>query len=403
MTGNSGSGRERLWNRYYICVFLATICFQNSQNILNNDTALYAESIFGGATIGGLLTASFAVFCITARFIGGYFTDHLGRRIVAVIGCLIFGIAALMMGLFPVFALLVLFRGLTGFGFSLANTSMMAVALDTAPKSRMSEGISFFWLAQALSYASAGTLSISLIINGSNFLPVFVGAAVFLGVSALLLWLCSYEKQPGYVADSADDDAGFEVYHGIHKFVEKKALPAGVIEFFMCFAVATITTFLYMLAADRGFENPSLFFTFTAVFMFLGTFFCSRLTDKFGYLPILIVGLAFGTLGLLAVGLTNSLAAFYFCGAAYGLMMGFCHPCLNALAVKHVPVNRRGAASSTYMLAIDIACGVGGVVWGLFIDALGYSFVYTAASLFMLAGMVLSIVFFRGEVVRKIK
>lgn len=388
--------RERLWNRYYICVFLACIFFQTSQNILNNSISLYTVSIFGNASTSGVLAASYAVFAITARFIAGFFSDHAGRRIVAVVGCLIFALSALMLGVFPGFAALIIFRGLNGFGFSTANTSMLAVAVDTAPKSKMNQGIGFFWLAQAIAAGSGGAIALALI-WGDNFMPVFIGACVSLLAACVLMWLCSYEKNPAYKPEAGEDEPELSEYKGIARYFEKRALPAGIIAFCMNFAFAVITTYLLLLAETRGYENAGFFFTLTAIAMFLGTFFSASLSKRFGYFPVLVFELVLAAIGLLLVGLVDSIALFFFCAITYGLGQGLGYTALNALAVKGVPANRRGAASGTFMIMVDLAIGLGGVTWGFLIDRSGFGPVYTAAACCMAVGLVLAAVFFRRE------
>ena len=79
---------------------------------------LYLDSIGFSTSFSGLLGVPFALLGIVGRMLGGYLVDRRGRRIVMVGGTLLMGVAAFLLGLLPLAATMLLFRALTGVGFS---------------------------------------------------------------------------------------------------------------------------------------------------------------------------------------------------------------------------------------------------------------------------------------------
>ena len=67
---------------------------------------------------------------------------------------------------------------------------------------------------------------------------------------------------------------------------------------------------------------------------------------------------------------------------AFGMLM----PVFNTLAVQRAPAHRRGAASATFYLFIDIGIGLGSAIWGLVIDYLGFDAMFTGAAICLVPG-----------------
>lgn len=105
----------------------------------------------------------FTVAAAISRILAGPLIDGRGRRIVMVAGFAVLAVGILVCGLMPTTATLVIGRFLQGIGFASATTAASAAASDTLPNSRMSEGISYYGLGQALATSVGPAFALFLI------------------------------------------------------------------------------------------------------------------------------------------------------------------------------------------------------------------------------------------------
>lgn len=380
---------EKLFNRYFITTWVISLCVQLGQLMLNNAVSVYVVSLGYGSKFTGLMALPFAVLAILARFVGGRMCDTHSRRLVMTVSCCIFCAAIYLFGALPMAWSLVLFRSLHGLGFGAANTSSSTASVDVVPKSRTAEGIGYFWAAQAIANAGAGYIVVALV-SGTDYSRVFITAAVFLAIGALLSLSCNYEKKDMYRPEAkAEAEA-----KGIAKYFEKRSVPAAVVLFLICCGTSLTGIFTMLFASQRGLGSSGTFFLLCAIGMFSGNVLVSKVTAKIGNLRTMIPAVLFFDISLLLMGWTNSEAMFLMAGAGYGLVQGFCFPVLNTLAVEKLPFDRRGVGAGTLFVAMDVGIGFGSFVWGWTIDLFGFTTTLTAAALLSALSVPAALLFF---------
>ena len=90
-------------------------------------------------------------------------------------------------------------------------------------------------------------------------------------------------------------------------------------------------------------------------------------------------------------------ATYFLGGVGYGASMGFSYPVLTVMAVNGVPERRRGAATSTMLMAGDVGVGVGTFLWGAIIDGAGFTVSFLLAGISVVLGGVFSCLFYLGR------
>jgi MFS family permease len=131
-----------------------------------------------------------------------------------------------------------------------------------------------------------------------------------------------------------------------------------------------------LYAANLGIGNVSLFFAANSLFMAISRPLSGRWADRGGSTAVILIGLLSLFAGMIAISLSHGIVGLLLAGALVGFCSGFSMPTLQALAVRDVPADRRGAATGTYFVAFDMGFGVGAVVWGLVVQASGYRGMY---------------------------
>src|SRR5699024_10541871 len=123
---NPADRKEKLWNKNFILSCIIALFPALAMTMMNSTMSKYIYSLFGNASFSGYLNFSFGIMAILARLISGNLSDRVGRKMIIIIGALIFAVSVFCFGLFPIIPLLILFRSLQGFGFSVTSTATYA-------------------------------------------------------------------------------------------------------------------------------------------------------------------------------------------------------------------------------------------------------------------------------------
>jgi MFS family permease len=131
-----------------------------------------------------------------------------------------------------------------------------------------------------------------------------------------------------------------------------------------------VASFVPILAARRGLDNPGLFFLVYAAAIFVAQTVAGRASDRLGRMAVVLPGLIVSAIGLAAIAAVGGwwlLVA----GAVYGVGAGMVQPALFAAGGDRVPATERGSAMATMGLFLEIGIGGGSVVAGLVAGTLG--------------------------------
>jgi MFS family permease len=391
------NGQLKLFNKYFILTFIVAFAANMGQNLINNAYSLYVVSLGYTTSFAGYVNLLYAVLAITARFWSGYLADKKSRRLTMALGCFIFALSSLFFGIIPAFWSIIIFRSLHGAGFASSYTAASAANVDVIPASRRDEGIGYFWIALAITFAFAGNI-VDWLSNGDDYTNVFILSTVLLGIGIIASLLCDYEKKPDFMAmvkrETSDDVYDSQDSRGIRKFIEPKAIPASMVYFLNAIGLSSVGIFILLYAAEQNYPNAGMFFLASAVTMAFSNIYCSRVTARFGALAALIPSFLVYAAGLFCLGLSNSLLLFFVAGGTYGIFHGVSNPVLYSITMEGLPVKRRGAASCTFYVMLDIGVGIGSMLWGIVIDAWGYGAMFILSGLVQVAAAILAVLLF---------
>ncbi|MBP1736384.1 MAG: transporter [Oscillospiraceae bacterium] len=391
METSSGS---KLLTRYFILVWLAFLCLNMCQNLLNNTISLYINVIGMSTSFSGFLGIPYAIAAIFMRFFGGYCTDRFNRRMVMSLGCLIYGITAWFFGFFATAAALILFRMIHGAAFSAGQLAISTANVDVTPPEKANLGIGIFWVATAISLGGAGYLVVSLT-NGSNYSLVFLASALFGIAGGVCCLLCNYEKKPEFQARLQAHATSLPC-RGAHRFFEPGAMRPAVLMFLMAIGMSSLSFFLLLFAANEGYSNAGFALVVAAIFMGIGNLCSNRLLHRLGSRLTLLLAFALCAIGYAAMGLYHTEFTYFLGGAVYGFVQGICMPVLYFLAVDGMPVHRRGIAGGTVYFLLDIGMGLGSYLWGLLISGYGFTVTFLCAAATQVLACVLTFAFYPG-------
>lgn len=397
--------KAKLWTRDFILILLISLTTSVSMQVMNATMTLYVDSLGGSPAFSGTMATLFAIMAGATRLISGTLSDRFSRRLFMVIGSIIFALSVFAFGAFALLPALLVFRAIQGVGFSSVNTASAAAAADIAPRQRLGEGLGYYSLGMAVAMAVGPLFGLPLAYAG-RFNLLYSLCAVTLVLCLVFSIMSAYEKRRSGSKDDPSQQqaittpsqpAGLE--KGLWKIFEKRALPASFIYMLFCFSTACLISFLPLYAKEKGIETISLFYLVEASFMFIIRMLTSKVFDRNGPMPILVPSLLLGAGSFIMFEFVGNDWTFLIPAALFGLALGMSLPVFNALAVKDAPHHRRGAASATFMLFLDIGIGFGASIWGTLLDLIGknYSWMFLGAATCQVLALILSVIFFAGK------
>ena len=363
------SKANSLWTKNFLLLILANFAIYVSFYMLIPSLPVFIKEISGKDSLSGLALGLFLLAAVLIRPFAGRSIDTGKRKEIFLLGTGVFLFSTLAFSRVPTLLVLLAARFVQGLGWAYCNTAAGTLASDIIPRMRLSEGMGYFSLSLSASMGVGPALALYLS-ERYSFQLMFYACA---GFALLSFLLALFINQPNVYSETETPLATKRV------LLEKKALFPSLVMFFVLVSYAAITSFLALYGQYRLVADIGLFFTVFAVSISVSRPLFGRLADRKGHDLVLVPGLILCILTLIIIYFARSLPAFIFAGFVYGMGYGAVQPSMQALSVLFVPPERRGAATATYFLFLDLGLGLGSVLWGLVAQSYGYELMYLAA------------------------
>lgn len=311
----------------------------------------------GGAEYKGLIISLFTLTAAISRPFSGRLTDLIGRKpimifgvIVAVIGSFSYLIVASLIG----FLMLRLFHGMST-GFS--PTGQTALLSDIVPASKRGEAMGIFGVASSLGMAGGPALGAE-IARHFGLDAMFITSGV-LGVITLFIFFPMKEtmKKPKKLKLSMLRISMKDVYEPLVKG------PA-IIMVLYTFSFGAILTLIPDFSQTLDISNKGLYFTVYFLSSLFSRVIAGKVSDKFGRVIIIKIGLTIVLIGLILTGNAENKFMFLLGSALYGFGGGVASPTVFAWTVDLSHLKYRGRGISTMFLSLEIGIGLGALVSG---------------------------------------
>lgn len=352
---------DKIWNVMFISIFFANMVMNLGQFMANSLLSVYADSLGATPAAIGLLMSAFAVTAIMFRFISAPAMDTYNRKHIVIFAMLTLAVAFFGFSMSRSIEALVVFRLLQGCGMAFGNACCLAMVSEALPKEGYGTGMGYYSLAQVVSQAMGPTVGL--------WLSRLVGFQATYGIITGLLLLgtvLAFQIKTNFKRTNK-----FKISLG--GAVAKEALLPGVVMLFLLATFSVTGSFLIVYAGKQGVsEHIGLYFIVSSVTMVLTRPVIGKLTDKYGivkiFIPAIVCDLLVFTLISFSRSLIMFLTAAFISAFGFGAMM----PAIQALSMKCVPNERRGAASSTNYLGMDIGAFTGPLIAGGIAERFGY-------------------------------
>lgn len=382
-----------IFNRYFILLFITSVCFCFASEMLNVVLPLYVTEDLGKtAAVSGLMTTFYTIASAVSRPVNGLLTDKLTRRIVMVVGCGLYAVGIFLCGFIPMLATAFCCRILQGIGYSAASTANVAASNDVTPKDKLSEAVGYFGISQTLPSLFAPVIVTTLITAIGNRGTQYIIAAIC-ALATILSLFANYERKPEFAPELSTQVEK----RSKGAFIEPTAIIPSLIQFGSLFFTSSLMVFstLFFTAQKLPTSYLSAYLTTTGVSILLVRALLSRFVGRVNPLTLLIPAWTAGIAQCFLFPSINSMAASIAMGVLFGCVHGIVWMTNGALAVSKAAPHRRGAANATFYLAFDAAIGIGAAVWGALIDAVGYVVTYRVTACGYAVMVIIAIFVFR--------
>jgi MFS family permease len=331
----------------------------------------------------GIVTGAFAITGIVCRPLAGNFADRRGRRITVIVGAALAVIAGALLFLPASIPSLIVSRLFLGAGEGTVFTAGSAWVVDMAPEERRGRMIGFYGLA-IWTGLTLGPPVGELLLHAGGYHLVWAFAVAAPALAAIVA-----SRLPEGFAPGGEEARG--------PLISREAAGPGGTFALGVVGFAAVSAFIVLSLDQRGIgHGPEVFSVFA------GTVVATRivggqLPDRIGPAQCAVAAALVESVGLLLIGVANSLPVVIVGAMAMGAAFSLLFPSLSLLAVNRVVPERRGAAMGTFTASFDLGMLVGSPLVGAAAALGGYSAAFYFASCAALGSAALTSVFFVGE------
>lgn len=379
---------DKIWNRVFVSVFIANMLMFLGQQMINTLISKYASYLGASPATIGFIASSFAYTALLFKVFAAPAIDTFHKKYVLTIALLVMSVSFLGYSISTNTNMLLVSRLLQGAGQAFTATCCLALATDALPPGRLGQGIAYFSLAQAICQSVGPSLGLWLAktIGYQGTFMIGAGIMVVAAIAAIQV-KTNYQKTKKFQIS-------------VHNLIAMEAILPAALAFCLAMTNYNINSFLVIFADEQGAgEHIGYFFTVYAVTMLFSRPLVGKLSDRYGFIKTLLPSLACFALAFLLISYSTNIWMFLAAGFVSAFGYGACQPTVQALCMKCVPKEKRGAGSTTNYIGQDLGNLVGTNVAGMCAGTLGYAVMWRVMILPVVFAMVL-VIMFRNRILR---
>ncbi|MBP3400789.1 MAG: MFS transporter [Selenomonadales bacterium] len=369
---------DKIWTKDFILVstanFIVTFVYYTLMIIL----AVYAMDEMGASPAeAGLAVGVLILSTMIARIFSGRYIEDIGRTKFMRIGAVVFAGGTVLYPFADTITQLIIVRTLHGIGFGCILTALGTLAAVLVPRKRQGEGLGYFLLSITLASA-IGPLVAILMQENMTITDIFLLDGILAVVGYILTRFVT--EQPPLPKQQRSVRAS-----GWHAFFEPSAIPIGIVSFLMFLGYAGIATFFspYMIELDLT-QAGAFFFLAYSITILITRPFTGRLSDSKGLSFVLYPSCVFFAVSLAWLSIVTHGWEVLGSAVAMGLGFGAFVAAAQARAIRGLPNDRIGVATTTFMAISELGTGFGPFLFGLILPMIGYSGVYQLSAVICL-------------------
>lgn len=373
---------NKLWTKEFIFNFFINFLVFLCMYLLMVVMAQYTVDTYNATdSIGGLVAGLFVIGSLIGRFLTGGLVDKVGPKKLLIIGSILLVITQALYFIEGSLIFLILVRLVNGMATAVVTTATGAIAGYLTPENRKGEGIAMFGLSLIVG-AAIGPF-FGLYISEHYSMQAIFTLCIIIGVISLISVF--FLKVDFKASPEQEQEVHYEApKKGIHRVLATEVIPIGIVTLLVAVGYSSLLSFIQFFAEERNFESiSSYYFIVYAVAALVTRPVAGRLMDEYTESRVAVPPFIAFALSLLLLGITNSPFFFFVSAVLAGIGYGNLASTFQAVAVKIVPFNKIGLATSTFFIGLDVGLGLGPFVLGIFTARIGYANIYIIMGILM--------------------
>ena len=386
-TDHTSNEPTRILNKNFVCVMLTNFMHCMGHSSINPLVATYTKYLNTSAQLAGLLTGMFFAVSLAMRPFAGPAATKYDKRKLLIIVFLIGAVANLGYALFHNVPSFVVFRFFSGVQYSLFGSLSMTLAADHLPKSKLASGLGIYGIGGAIGNAIAPSIGETILSIGTNhrgesfgFTLMFLFGSLILVLATIPAVILAPDNKPK--ADIARAGAWYKNIISIH------AIPPMLVLFLIMIPYAMINTYMFEFGKEQGIMNINIFYLVFAASLAISRPISGYFTDRFGIKRILFPALAVFAFAMFFIGLSSALWIALIGGVLAAIGFGSAQPSLQAMCIQSETAIKRGVASNTVYIGIDLGLFLGPYLGGLVYAGSDYAVMFKTGTVPVILAMV---------------
>lgn len=369
------------WSRNFILILIGNALLFMVYNMQVPVLPLYGKHLgMSPAQIGIFVGAIMFAALITRLFVP-WFSSRFSKKVLLVVGILLYLLAAVGYPLLGSFGLLVFLRLFNGLGHGITTTYFATSAAAELPNDKIGEGMGYFGIGTMVTASLAPLLALDLV-HRHGFATFFLACIVILFVAMLAIFGTSKPTQrPVETAIKAP-------------VFDSQFLPQCGLVFILGVLMSGVMTFTPIYAEMRHLSVISGFFFIAAIAGVVIRPIVGRTFDHQGPRVILLLSTVLLTGGMVVLAFMDHNWLLLVAGVLYGVADGAIYPTLQAWIFKETTLANRDTATGMFLNSYDLGMGLGAVVLGWVVEAVGYQAMFlvltAVAAVYIALALVLS-------------
>ncbi|WP_125573768.1 MFS transporter [Levilactobacillus huananensis] len=369
------------WSRNFILILIGNALLFMVYNMQVPVLPLYGKYLgMSPAQIGIFVGAIMFAALITRLFVP-WFSGRFSKKILLVVGILLYLLAAVGYPLLGSFGLLVLLRLFNGLGHGITTTYFATSAAAELPNNKIGEGMGYFGIGTMVTASLAPLLALDLV-QRHGFSAFFLACIVILFAAMLAIFGTSKPTQR-----PVETEAKAPVF-------DSQFLPQCGLVFILGVLMSGVMTFTPIYAQMRHLSVISGFFFIAAIAGVVIRPIVGRTFDHQGPRVILLLSTVLLTGGMVVLAFMDHNWLLLVAGVLYGVADGAIYPTLQAWIFKETTLANRDTATGMFLNSYDLGMGLGAVVLGWVVEAVGYQAMFlvltAVAAVYIALALVLS-------------
>jgi MFS family permease len=343
---------ERIWTRRFLLLVVMNVFMVLPYCMLTPTFPMHLAGLNLDTGSAGLVIGLFMLSATAFRPLAGSVADRFPLTRLYGVGTVLMAAGMAGYALTSSLVLLMVFRILHGFGWSLATTTVATQVNRSLPESRLSQGIGFFGLSVTIALAFGPALGLGL--QRASGLAGVLGAGGACLLAGLVLWaMQGREGRSRVTIDAVIPRRPFRI-----EGVERTAVRPAILAMLFGLGTASIATYLALHALQRGVAGVEIAFAIQAVALFVIRPSAGRLADRKGHGIVLIPSMIVLIGALVLTAIVHDTVLLFVAALLAGAGSGAATASCQSLAIAKVAPIRRGLANSTFYLGLDFGFGV---------------------------------------------